>query len=101
MKQERFLFYTEWRKRLDLLSDKQLRIFINSLIDYAEGKEVNIPQEDPMLKMAWYGIEKSLGLNKQKYLNRVEANKKNSKLGGAPAGNKNANKEKTTENNPN
>ena len=50
--------------------------------------------------MCWLGIVRALDSNEEKWEKRVEANKKNGKLGGAPAGNQNAKKE-TTQNNPN
>jgi len=97
MKQQRFLFYTTWKKQIEILSDEQAKRFVLNLIRYAEGEDPILPTDGE--KLMWYGIEPSLDINKTKYTNKVLANRENGKLGGAPAGNKNAIKEKTTQNN--
>ena len=75
------------------MSDEQVKRFVLNLIRYAEGDDPELPTNGE--KLMWYGIEPSLDINKKKYTNKVLANRENGKLGGAPAGNKNASKEET------
>ena len=38
--QERFLFYTSWKKQIELLDDAQAKRFVLNLCRYAEGEQV-------------------------------------------------------------
>ena len=93
-----FLFYLNWEQQVDLMTNVEAKRFIKNLCRYSKGEEVEIPSDKEM--MCWLGIVRALDSNEEKWEKRVEANKKNGKLGGAPAGNQNAKKE-TTQNNPN
>jgi hypothetical protein len=93
-----FMFYTNWKKQIDELDDQELRRLINNLINYHSGEEIELLTK--VDKLVWNGILPGLEANQVKYERRVEANRENSKLGGAPKGNQNANKEKTTQINP-
>ncbi len=98
MEKKSFLFYLSWKKQLDDLDDIELRRFIYNLIKYHEGEEIDLPTKTD--RLAWNGILTGLEINQDKYEKRVQANRENGKLGGAPKGNQNASKEKSTENNP-
>jgi len=97
-----FMFYLNWEEQIDLLNDEELRRMIKNLIRYHQGKELTLLT--PIENMCWAGIKPGLDTNIAKYDKKVEANRKNGKFGGAPKGNQNATKEKTTQttqNNPN
>jgi hypothetical protein len=93
-----FMFYLNWKDQIDELDDQELRKLINNLISYHNGDEVIL--ETKIDKLVWQGILPGLQANEAKYSRRGEANRENGKLGGAPKGNQNASKDKTTENNP-
>ena len=93
-----FMFYLNWKDQIDELDDQELRRFINNLISYHNGEEVIL--ETKIDKLVWQGILPGLQANEAKYSRRGEANRENGKLGGAPKGNQNASKDKTTQINP-
>ena len=99
MNNKRFLFYLDWRDRMDMMDEVQLKRFIYNLCNYAEGKNVELPTD--FEKAIWLGVLPSLKINEKKYEQAVERSRKNGMLGGAPKGNQNARKEETTQNNPN
>ncbi|MDD2307696.1 MAG: DUF6291 domain-containing protein [Prolixibacteraceae bacterium] len=98
MEQKAFLFYLNWKDQIDDLDDIELRRFIHNLIKYHSGEEIDLPTK--IDRLAWNGILPGLEANQDKYEKRVQANRENGKLGGAPKGNQNASKEKTTQINP-
>ena len=98
MEKKSFLFYLSWKKQLDDLDDIELRRFIYNLIKYHEGEELDLPTKTD--RLAWNGILTGLEINQDKYEKKVQANRENGKLGGAPKGNQNASKDKTTQINP-
>jgi hypothetical protein len=98
MEKKSFLFYLNWKDQIDELDDQELRRLINNLIKYHSGEEVDLQTKTD--RLVWRGILPGLEVNKDKYEKRVQANRENSKLGGAPKGNQNASKDKTTQINP-
>jgi hypothetical protein len=100
-----FLFYLNWKDQIKELNDKELRRFINNLIKYHENEEIELVTKAD--RMAWNAVIIGLQINEKKYVDKVEANRANGLLGGAPNGNQNARKNKTTQstqttqNNPN
>lgn len=104
MNKKRFLFYTSWKKNIDLMDDVELRRFINNLIDHTEGKEINLPTR--IEQMVWNDVVEVLNLNELKRQNVVEKRREAGKKGGAPIGNNNAQKkididDETNKNNQN
>lgn len=99
MTQKSFLFYLNWEQQVDLMKDDELRRFIKNLCRYARGEDVELTSREEQL--CWLGIVPALEINKVKYDKKSEANRENGKSGGAPKGNQNASKSKTTQNNPN
>jgi len=93
------MFYLNWEEQIELMNDDELRRFINNLIKYHKDEDVELPTK--VEKLTWLGIKPALETNNIKYEKKVKANQENGKLGGAPKGNKNASKSKTTQNNPN
>ncbi|MEI8203915.1 MAG: DUF6291 domain-containing protein [Bacteroidota bacterium] len=95
----RFLFYVNWREQIELLDDSEVRRFINNLCNYAEAKEPELQTKAD--KLVWNGVLPALEVNMKKYNAKVESNRVNGRLGGAPVGNQNARRTETTQNNPN
>ncbi len=98
MEKKSFLFYLNWKDQIDDLDDQELRRLINNLIKYHLGEEIELPTK--IDRIVWNGILPGLEANQDKWDRRVQSNRENGKLGGAPKGNQNANKEKTTQINP-
>jgi len=100
-----FMFYLNWVDLIDEFDDQELRRFINNLVKYHQGEEVDLQTKTD--RLVWHVILPALQINEAKYNKKVEANRENGKFGGAPFGNQNARKEKTTQttqstqNNPN
>jgi hypothetical protein len=99
MERNRFLFYLDWKNQMDMMTDEQVRRFVYNLCNYTEGKKVDLPTD--IEKALWIGVVPSMRINQEKYEKKVQSNQENGKLGGAPIGNQNARKDKTTQNNPN
>jgi hypothetical protein len=98
MDKKAFLFYYNWEQQVDLMTDQELRRFIKNLCRHAKGEPVELPTREENL--CWLGIVPALEINKTSYEKKVKANQENGKLGGAPVGNQNARKDKTTQINP-
>ena len=98
MDKKAFLFYYNWEQQVDLMTDEELRRFIKNLCRHSKGEPVDLPTREENL--CWLGIVPALEINKTSYEKKVKANQENGKLGGAPAGNQNARKDKTTQINP-
>jgi hypothetical protein len=97
-----FMFYLNWVNLIDEFDDQELRRFINNLVKYHQGEEVDLQTKTD--RLVWHVILPALQINEAKYNKKVEANRENGKQGGAPFGNQNASKGKstqTTQNNPN
>jgi hypothetical protein len=77
-----FMFYTSWSSQLEVLSDKELRRFIENLICFHRGTEVNLKSKPD--KLVWNGVLPALILNDKKYQETVERNRENGKKGGRP-----------------
>lgn len=104
MEKKRFLFYTSWKKNMDMMDDVELRRFINNLIDYTEGRPIDLPTR--IDKMVWNDVVEVLNHNETKRAATVEKRRLAGLKGGAPAGNNNAQKktnvvEETNKNNQN
>lgn len=103
MEKKTFLFYTSWRKNIDIMDDVELRRFINNLCDYCEGKEIDLPTR--IDQMVWNDVVELLNHNENKRQRIIEKRREAGKKGGAPAGNNNAQKktdvEETNKNNQN
>lgn len=76
------MFYLSWKSQVDILNDKELRRFINNLIQYHDGGEIELKSKTD--KLVWNGILPALEVNDSKYKSRVEASRENGKKGGRP-----------------
>ncbi len=92
-----FLYYTDWKELTDLMTDEELRRFINNLYRHADGEEPDLTTRED--RIVWIGVSRALDINKQKWGDEVEKRREAGKLGGAPVGNQNARKRDTTSNN--
>lgn len=91
-----FFFYTSWKPYVEMMDCEETKRFINNLINYTEGNEIElITQTD---KLVWIGVQPLLDNNEEKRQRVIERNRNNGTKGGAPVGNSNA--KKTTQNNP-
>ena len=82
MNKKRFLFYSDWKVQMEMMTDEQVRRFVYNLINFTEGKEIELPTK--LEQALWIGVLPSLKINQEKYEKRVESNKLNGKLGGRP-----------------
>ena len=100
-RKESFIVYNGWFENVSHLDDGSLGKLFRAVFEYQTTGEVDA-ELPPELKMAFAFIKKQLDHDSDKYLKRCEINRANGQQGGAPEGNKNAQKQpkqpKTTEN---
>lgn len=98
MKQS-MIFYASWKEALKGLPDSVRLEVYEAAIDFAmSGDE---PELSGTAALAFSFIRQDIIRDMQKYERICERNRANGKKGGAPAGNRNASKAETTQNNPN
>lgn len=91
-----FLFYLDNMEILEILSDEQLGMLLRCLIGFAETgsmQEIN----DAAVCMAYRFMTAQMRRDMEKYEQKCMKNSENSRKGGAPKGNCNAAKHKTTD----
>ena len=94
-----FVFYTEYKDFIELLSPEDTKKLMLIIIDYVETKkEPNKPNLSDRLLMVWIGIKKRLDADKTKYDRRCETSRINGKKGGRPKNLNNQNKPKKADN---
>lgn len=72
-----FMFYLSWKSQLDILSDKELRRFINNLISWHHNDEIELKTKSDFL--IWSGILPALEINDEKWNSRAETSRENGK----------------------
>lgn len=77
-----FMFYLNWKTQLDILSDKELRRFINNLISWHQDENVELKTKTDSL--VWNGVLPALEVNDDKWNSRADKSRENGKLGGRP-----------------
>lgn len=77
-----FMFYLNWKTQLDILSDKELRRFINNLISWHQDENVELKTKSDSL--VWNGVLPALEVNDDKWNSRADKSRENGKLGGRP-----------------
>ena len=94
-----FLANTRWQTVLKNYPPEIRVAVYDAMFEYAATGEV--PELDKESKMAFLFIKMELDENQAKYEEKVETNRMNGRMGGAPRGNQNARKKttETTENN--
>ncbi len=76
------MFYFSWKEQIELLNDAELRRFINNLINYHTGDDIQL--ETIPDKLVWNSVKIALEENHRKYVEKVRKNQENGKLGGRP-----------------
>lgn len=76
-----FILYNDQEEIFTSLSDEQAGILIKSIFTY--NKTGSIPT-DPIIKLVFISIKQSLIRDNEKWLNIVERNQENGKMGGRP-----------------
>jgi hypothetical protein len=76
------MFYLNWKTQLDILSDKELRRFINNLISWHQDENVELKTKSDLL--VWNGVLPALEVNDDKWNSRANKSRENGKLGGRP-----------------
>lgn len=97
-----FLVYLDTKIHIDLLTMEERGMLFSALYNYAADEELPNFDEAPALKMAFSFLSAQIDRDFETYKKKCETNRKNARKGGAPKGNKNAEKnnrtvEKTTE----
>jgi hypothetical protein len=82
MEKKRFLFYTSWKKNIDIMDDVELRRFINNLINYTDGNEIELLTK--IDNIVWNDAVELLNHNETKRQKTIERNRVNGKYGGRP-----------------
>lgn len=93
---DNFLLRKNLKEVIDELSDEDAGKLFKGILNYANTEDSKL---DGYLKVIFIPIRADIDKNEEKYEKRCELNKTNGSRGGAPKGNGNAKKEKTTENN--
>jgi len=84
-KQLSFLFYTSWKDQIEEMNDDELRRFINNLINYHTGDEVELITR--IDKFIWNGVLPALIKNQSNWNRKRTAAIENGKKGGRPKNN--------------
>lgn len=71
------MFYLNWKSQLDVLSDKELRRFINNLISWHQDEEIELKTKTDLL--VWNGVLPGLETNIKKYEESAERSRNNGK----------------------
>jgi hypothetical protein len=80
-----FMFYLNWEKQIELLSDEQLRRFVMNLIKYHSDRNDELELKNKEDELLWIGILPALEVNDSKWKKKAEASVKNGSLGGRPS----------------
>lgn len=93
---DNFLLKASYGKIFNELNDVDAGKLIKGIFNYVNVED---SQLDGYLKIIFLPIKEEIDKNEESYKKRCETNKNNGSKGGAPKGNSNAKKVKTTENN--
>lgn len=74
------MFYLSWKSQLDILSDKEVRRFINNLIAWHQGEEIELKSKSDIL--IWTGVLPALEINDEKWHSSAKKSRENGKKGG-------------------
>lgn len=94
---DNFLLKKSQQEVFDTLTDEEAGKLIKGIFKYMRTGDSELTG---MMKAIFIPIKNDIDKNEESYQKRCEINKQNGSLGGAPKGNQNAKKNKTTENNP-
>jgi hypothetical protein len=71
------MFYINWKSQLDVLSDKELRRFVNKLISWHQDGKIELKTKTDLL--VWNGVLPGLEVNNEKWNTRAETSRENGK----------------------
>lgn len=94
---DNFLLKKSQQEVFETLTDEEAGKLIKGIFKYMRTGDSELTG---MMKAIFIPIKNDIDKNEESYQKRCEINKQNGSLGGAPKGNQNAKKNKTTENNP-
>lgn len=94
---DNFLLKKSQQEVFETLTDEEAGKLIKGIFKYMRTGDSELTG---MMKAIFIPIKNDIDKNEETYQKRCEINKQNGSLGGAPKGNQNAKKNKTTENNP-
>lgn len=86
-----FVLYTEYLKHMKLLSLEQRGVLFTAIMCYE--MEETLPEMDGMTEMAFSFIKEQLDRDEKTYQEKIQQKSEAGKKGGAPIGNKNAQKQ--------
>ena len=92
-KPKAFNVYLDGIRKLDKLTDEQAGRLFKSLSHYADCGELPDFSDDPLLDYAFVDFAQQIDRDFDKYDKTCEKRRENGKLGGAPVGNSNAEKQ--------
>lgn len=90
--------YLDTADQFDALTDQQAGKVIKALLRFAHDDKEQQIEDDQAAQIMYIWLRAQIQRDFEKYRARCEANAHNGKKGGAPVGNKNAEKNKTAEN---
>jgi hypothetical protein len=73
-RQNSFLMMQGWEAAFELLSAEEIAEITMNLFRFNRGEEVHL--STPLTKMMWKNIEPTLIINREKYLNKINNNRK-------------------------
>jgi hypothetical protein len=74
MEKKSFVFYVSWNEAIKKMDEKQIRLFITNLCNYAEGQPVTF--DSLVDEIMWSQVKPLLDHNENKRQKRIEGGKK-------------------------
>lgn len=91
-----FIFFPQWKRYKQFLSESEWHRLLGVVVEYGTTGEIVISDDDPLM-LAFCSIREYIDVNRKKYAERSERNRKNGQHGGAPSGNSNARKSRSSD----
>lgn len=91
-----FVFFPQWKRYRQFLSDSEWYRLVDVVIEYGTTGKIIIPDDDPLM-LAFCSIKEYIDVNRKKYAEVSERNRRNGQHGGAPSGNSNARKSRSSD----
>lgn len=96
MEKDTFIVFMEWEDNCEDLTDEEFGQLMRAVFKYARNGE-KPSFSDRTMRACWKPIQQAIDRANEAYKQQCEVNRINGKKGGAPYGNQNAKKQKTTE----
>ena len=96
MEKDTFIVFMEWEENCEDLTDEEFGQLMRAVFQYAKNGE-KPSFSDRTMRACWKPIQQAIDRANEAYEHQCEVNRANGKKGGAPYGNQNAKKQKTTE----